>query len=115
MTTTATRAPASSRARLSAPAAWPLRLLDLSLSRFERIPHTLIAFIARFSIAAVFWSSGQTKVQGFALNIVSGEFMLGWPRLSDSALADPGLSGTALANRSCCGHSTPGACTMPGC
>ena len=47
----------------------------------------LIAFIARFSIAAVFWNSGQTKVEGFVLNLVCGEFALGWPRLSDSALA----------------------------
>ena len=54
---------------------------------FERIPHSLIAVIARFSIAAVFWSSGQTKVEGFVLNLVSGEFVLGWPQLSESALA----------------------------
>ena len=54
---------------------------------FERIPHSLIAFIARFSIAAVFWSSGQTKVQGFVVNLVSGEFAFGWPRLSDSVVS----------------------------
>lgn len=54
---------------------------------FERIPHSLIAFIARFSIAAVFWNSGQTKVQGFVINFVSGEFALGWPRLSDSVVS----------------------------
>ena len=54
---------------------------------FGRIPHSLIAFIARFSIAAVFWNSGQTKVQGFAINLVNGEFTLGWPRLSDSVLS----------------------------
>jgi putative oxidoreductase len=52
-----------------------------------RIPYAVVALLARFSIAAVFWNSGQTKVSGFALNIVSGEFELGWPRLSDSALA----------------------------
>ena len=51
-----------------------------------RIPHSLIAFIGRFSIAAVFWNSGQTKVEGFAFNLVSGEFALGWPKLSESAL-----------------------------
>ncbi len=51
------------------------------------IPDTFIALLARFSIAAVFWNSGQTKVEGFALNLVSGEFTLGWPRLSDSAVA----------------------------
>jgi len=54
---------------------------------FERIPNSLIALLARFSIAAVFWNSGQTKVQGLALNFVSGDFALGWPRLSDSALS----------------------------
>lgn len=53
----------------------------------ERIPHTLIAAVARFSIAAVFWKSGQTKVEGFALDLVDGTVMLGWPRLSDSAVA----------------------------
>lgn len=31
----------------------------------ERIPNSLIAFIARFSMAAVFWNSGQTKVQAW--------------------------------------------------
>ena len=54
---------------------------------FQRIPNSLLALLARFSIAAVFWNSGQTKVEGLAVNIVNGEFALGWPRLSDSALA----------------------------
>ncbi|GAB4065513.1 DoxX family protein [Ancylobacter sonchi] len=31
----------------------------------DRIPHDLIALIARISIAAVFWQSGQTKVEGW--------------------------------------------------
>ena len=57
------------------------------IGQFERIPHSLIALLARFSTAAVFWNSGQTKVQGLAINFVTGEFRLGWPRLSDSALA----------------------------
>lgn len=52
-----------------------------------RFPNTLVAFLARFSIAAVFWNSGQTKVEGFVLNLVSGEFQFGLPRLSDSAVA----------------------------
>lgn len=54
---------------------------------FSRIPHSLIALIGRFSIAAVFWKSGQTKIEGFAIDIVSGEFTFGWPRLSDSVIA----------------------------
>lgn len=52
----------------------------------ERIPNTLLAFVARFSIAAVFWKSGQTKVQAFSIDIVNLEFTLGWPRLSDSVV-----------------------------
>ena len=51
-----------------------------------RIPHSLIALVARFSIAAVFWKSGQTKVEGLAIDIVDGRFSLGWPRLADSAV-----------------------------
>lgn len=53
---------------------------------FARIPESLIALLARFAIAATFWNSGQTKVEGFVLNIVSGEFTFGWPRLSSSAV-----------------------------
>jgi putative oxidoreductase len=50
------------------------------------IPESLIALLARFSIAAVFWNSGQTKVEGFAINLVSGTFEFGMPRLSGSAV-----------------------------
>ena len=53
---------------------------------FSRIPDSLIALIGRFSVAAIFWKSGQTKVQDFAIDIVAGEFTIGWPRLSDSAV-----------------------------
>lgn len=48
--------------------------------------HRLIALLARGSMAAVFWSSGQTKVQGFVVNLLTGEVHLGWPRLSDSVV-----------------------------
>ena len=70
----------------TAHAAW-LRGLTWGISLCERLPPSLIALLARFSIAAVFWNSGQTKVSGFVFNLVSGEFQLGWPHLSDSALA----------------------------
>ena len=46
----------------------------------------LILLLGRFSIAAVFWKSGQTKIEGLAIDVVSGEFQLGWPRLAESAL-----------------------------
>lgn len=61
-------------------------LLEQIIDLFGAIPDSLIAVIGRFSIAAVFWKSGQTKVQGFAIDIVSGELTLGWPRLSDSVV-----------------------------
>ena len=61
-------------------------LINQATALFGRIPDTLIAMIARFSIAGVFWKSGQTKIEGLAIDVVSGEFSLGVPRLSDSAL-----------------------------
>ncbi len=51
-----------------------------------RIPNSALALLARFSIAAVFWKSGQTKIEGLVIDIVGGEFVLGWPRLSDNAV-----------------------------
>lgn len=77
--------------------ATPAAAKGSSLSRLERpvrfavglaehVPDSLIALLGRFSIAAVFWKSGQTKVQGFAIDIVGGEFQFGMPRLSDSVV-----------------------------
>ncbi len=57
------------------------------IHRFESIPQSLIAFIGRFSIAAVFWQSAQTKVDNFSIDLIAGNFQLGWPQLSDSAVA----------------------------
>lgn len=53
---------------------------------FGRIPHGFIALLARFSIAAVFWKSGQTKVEGFAIDIIEGRFALGIPHFGDSTV-----------------------------
>jgi len=86
MTTTSSSTTTGARPSRPGPASLAGRVAWL-LGFFERIPHSLIALLARFSIAAVFWNSGQTKVQGMALNFVSGDFTLGWPRLSESALA----------------------------
>lgn len=87
MTTSASSTARAGHRAASSGASSMARLIDAAIGVFERIPHSLIAFIARFSIAAVFWNSGQTKVQGLVVNLVSGEFKLGWPSLSDSALA----------------------------
>ena len=50
---------------------------------FELIPHSLVALLGRFSIAAVFWKSGQTKLEGFVLDPIAGQFQFGWPRLAE--------------------------------
>lgn len=64
----------------------PAALVRQTIDLLARIPDAWIALLARFSIAAIFWKSGQTKIQGFSLDLVSGEFQLGWPHLSDSAV-----------------------------
>ena len=51
------------------------------------ISDSFIAALGRFAMAAVFWKSGQTKVEGLAIDLFNGEFHLGWPHLSDSAVA----------------------------
>ncbi len=60
------------------------------LSRLDRllasIPPSLVALLARFSIAATFWKSGQTKVQGFALDPIEGRYEFGLPRFADSTI-----------------------------
>ena len=87
MNTTGSRATVATTAAENANSSPLARIVGIAIKLFERIPNTLIAVVARFSIAAVFWNSGQTKVEGFVINLVSGEFALGWPRLSESALA----------------------------
>lgn len=58
-----------------------------SLARiYTRIPDGLIALVARFAIAATFWKSGQTKIQGLAIDLLDGRFELGWPRFADSTV-----------------------------
>ena len=87
MNTTASPATRTGQALPVAPGSPLARLVNHTIGLLEHIPNSLIAFIARFSIAAVFWNSGQTKVQGLVIDLVAGEFTLGWPSLSDSALA----------------------------
>lgn len=53
---------------------------------FQGIPHSLIAFVARFALAATFWQSGQSKIEGFAINLVQGEWVMGLPRLADGTI-----------------------------
>jgi len=62
------------------------RLTQPIIAVFEHIPDSFIAALGRFSIAAVFWKSGQTKIEGLSIDLISGDFHLGLPHLSDSAV-----------------------------
>jgi putative oxidoreductase len=62
------------------------QLFDRTIGWFEAIPHSLIAFIARFSVAAVFWKSGQTKIEGLSVDLIDGTLEWGLPHLADSTL-----------------------------
>jgi putative oxidoreductase len=66
----------------------PFRATQWLQSRLAAMPWTedLLALLARVSIAAVFWRSGQTKIEGFAIDLVDGRFELGWPRLAPQAV-----------------------------
>lgn len=56
------------------------------LEAMDAIPHSLVALLGRFSIAAVFWKSGQTKIEGLAIDLVAGHFEWGWPRLAPATI-----------------------------
>jgi len=81
MTTSAIHPPTT-----TAPTPRWARFIQPTIALFARIPDSLIALIGRFSIAAVFWKSGQTKIEGLAIDLVDGAFTLGIPKLSESAL-----------------------------
>ncbi len=48
------------------------------------VSDSALLLLARIALASVFWLSGQTKIDGFAINIVSGQFMFGWPEIKDA-------------------------------
>ncbi|AYF86635.1 MULTISPECIES: DoxX family protein [unclassified Pseudomonas] len=64
----------------------PAKLVVQAIELCKRIPYSLVAFVARFSIAAIFWKSGQTKIEGLVIDLVDGTFELGIPHLSASAV-----------------------------
>ncbi|MHA2939415.1 DoxX family protein [Vibrio sp. RC27] len=49
-----------------------------------KIPDSMILFLARLSLAAIFWLSAQTKIDGLVINFVTGEFTLGWPSIKET-------------------------------
>lgn len=63
-----------------------IRLINKANALMGCIPENLVQLLARFSLAAIFWISGQTKIEGFALNVINGTFEFGWPRFAGSTL-----------------------------
>lgn len=63
-----------------------MNLDELARRVVAAIPESAVALLARISVAGVFWRSGQTKVEGFAIDLVEGRLDLGWPRLSANAV-----------------------------
>ena len=76
----------SSRGPVAAPSSGPRRFVTGLYGWMARIPESAIALLGRFCVAAVFWTSGQTKIEGLAVDLVSGTFELGVPRLASSAV-----------------------------
>ncbi|BFM49985.1 DoxX family protein [Marinomonas sp. THO17] len=60
------------------------RIMDSLDGVFRKIPESLILFVARFSLAAVFWLSAQTKVDNFAINLINMTFHLDWPKITNA-------------------------------
>lgn len=63
-----------------------LRLIERFNALCAHSPLWLIQLLGRMAIAGVFWRSGQTKIQGFALDPLAGRFEWGIPAYSDSVL-----------------------------
>ncbi|MDW6091868.1 DoxX family protein [Vibrio rhizosphaerae] len=59
------------------------------LKKISASPWTesIILLLSRFGLAAIFWLSGQTKIEGFAFNLISGPIHFGWPMIKDSTFA----------------------------
>lgn len=59
------------------------RLIGVAIATLDKIPQSLISLAARIFPAAVFWMSGQTKVEGFhvtdnAIALFRDEYALPW-------------------------------------
>jgi putative oxidoreductase len=64
------------------------RLIDI----FERIPYDVPALIGRFAIAAIFWLSGRTKVDGWNIFSVNDKTLFLFQEEYKVPLLPPGLS-----------------------
>lgn len=63
-----------------------IALFDSLIAWLNRIPHGVMAVLARVSIAATFWLSGQTKIEGLVLDPIGLQAQLSFPQVSPEAL-----------------------------
>jgi putative oxidoreductase len=77
-----------------APASVPARAVNATIAAMERLPMSAVLLLARIAPAGVFWRSGQTKIDGFALNDTAVALFTDEYRLP---LVDPALAATAAA------------------
>jgi len=61
-------------------------LIQRATGWLERIPHSVVALVARVGIGATFWLSGQTKIEGLVLDPIGLHADFGWPHVSEGAL-----------------------------
>lgn len=54
------------------------------IESMPKIPDSVILLLARLSLAGIFWLSAQTKVEGFAINVINGDFLIGWPSIKET-------------------------------
>jgi len=53
---------------------------------WSKLPEDIGLLLARFTLATIFWRSGQTKIEGFQLDLIDMKFQLGWPVMAESTL-----------------------------
>lgn len=68
-----------------------------AIALLESVPHSALALLARISIAAVFWQSGQTKVQGLNVFQLSDSAVFLFQEEYRLPLVDPTLAAHAAA------------------
>lgn len=66
-----------------------LKIIHKSIQTVQQLSQTaLIAIIARTGLAATFWLSGQTKIEGLQIDLFAERpLQLGVPHLTDGAVA----------------------------
>lgn len=62
------------------------RIVDSLVKIVASIPYSLIALLGRLGLALLLWQSGQSKVDGFTVNVLTGDVELGMPTISERTL-----------------------------